>query len=179
MQLKPYKQNNGFTLFEMVLVIVLISWLGIIIFDRIWKYRVYAEEAAVVATVGNIRSSIGLEFAKLAVRGQLNSIYKLEGTNPMNLLAQPPNKYLGELTNISNIKETGVWYFDRKERTLNYIVSYTDHFKSDVKGVSRTRHKLKLVYTDRNNNKRFDKGIDDINGLDLVALEPFKWFIEK
>lgn len=173
------KDNNGFTLLEMVIVIILISVLGLIILDRVWKYRVYAEEAVVTATVGNIRSALGLEVARLAVRGNIKKIARLANTNPMELMAQKPESYIGELSNSTSIKQTGVWYFDKKDRTLNYIVSYKEHFQSSVKGTARTRHKLELVYTDNNNNKRFDKGTDYINGLDLVAMEPYKWVIER
>ena len=177
---KPYKNNkNGFTLLEMVIVVVLIGLLAIVILSRVWKYRVYAEEAVVTATVGNIRSALGLEVARLAVRGQVGKIAALENTNPMDLMAQKPENYLGEITSANKINHKGVWYFDKNDHTLNYIVNYTEHFQSNVKGVARTRHQLKMVYTDNNKNNRFDKGIDDINGLDLVALEPYHWAIKK
>lgn len=182
--MRPYQLNhnhskNGFTLLEMVVVIVLIGFLALIVLNRVWTYRVYAEEAAVTATIGNIRSALGLEVAKLVVRGQAKNIPNLENTNPMQLLAQVPHNYLGELDHNQAIEKTGVWYFDKSERTLNYIVNFTENFKSNVKGIPRTRHKLIFVYTDRNNNKRFDKYIDDVNGLDLVALEPYQWKIKK
>lgn len=175
-----FKQNhNGFTLLEMIVVIVLIGWLGLIILDRVWKYRVYAEEAAVISTVGNIRSALGLEVARLAVRGQAHKISSLQNTNPMKLLAQTSHNYIGEIEDITKIKDKGIWYFNNKDHTLNYIVDYTENFKSNVKGIKRTRHRLKVVYTDNNSNNRFDKNIDSVNGLDLVALEPFHWLVEK
>lgn len=176
----PFKHNQkGFTLLEMIIVIVLIGFLGLIILDRVWKFRVYAEEAAVTSIVGNIRSALGLEVANLAVRGKIKNIANLENTNPMNLLAQTPNNYLGEIKNISQSKDKGVWYFNKYDNTLNYIVNYTDNFKSNIKGPLRTRHQLKMVYTDNNKNNRYDKNIDNINGLNLVALEPYRWVIEK
>ncbi len=172
-------QHKGFTLLEMVIVIVLIGFLGLIILDRVWKFRIYAEEAAVTSIVGNIRSALGLEFANLAVHGKIKNIANLKNTNPMKLLAQTPNNYLGEIKNISQSKDKGVWYFNKHDNTLNYIVNYTKNFKSNIKGPLRTRHQLKMVYTDNNKNNRYDKNIDNINGLDLVALEPYRWVIEK
>ena len=171
--------EKGFSLLELVVVIILIGTLGLIILDRVWKFRVYAEEAAVTSTIGNTRSALGLEVAKLAVRGKISHIALLENTNPMNLLAQTPNNYLGEIKDATEITSKGNWYFNTHDHTLNYIVSYTEQFQSNVKGIKRTRHQLKMVYTDNNKNNRFDKGIDDLNGLDLVALEPYKWIIEK
>lgn len=174
-----HDSQKGFTLLEMVIVIAMIGYLGIIVLDRLWKYRIYAEEAAVTATVGNIRSALGLEVATLAVRGQIRKISTLANTNPMLLLAQKPHNYLGEFENNNDINETGVWYFDTTEKTLNYIVNFSDNFKSTVEGVKRSRHQLKVVFTDNNNNKRFDNGTDDISGLDLVAKEPYRWIVEK
>ena len=173
------RSQRGFTLLEMIIVIAMIGYLGTIVLDRLWKYRIYAEEAAVTATVGNIRSALGLEVAKLAVRGQIRKLPTLANTNPMLLLAQKPHNYLGEFDNNNEIKETGIWYFDTTEKTLNYIVNFSNNFKSTVEGVKRTRHQLNVVFTDNNKNKRFDKGIDDIGGLDLVTKEPYRWIIEK
>lgn len=181
--MRPFQFNHsqnskGFTLLELVVVIVLIGFLSLIILNRVWKYRVYAEEAAVTATIGNIRSSLGLEVAKLVVRGQTSNIASLETSNPMMLLAQRPHNYIGEIESNQNIKETGIWYFDKTDKTLNYIVNFPEIFKSNVHGIPRTRHQIKVIYTDRNKNNRFDKNIDEINGLDLVALEPYQWDIK-
>ena len=177
-QLRTNSQK-GFTLLEMVIVIALIGYLGTIVLDRLWKYRIYAEEAAVTATVGNIRSALGLEVAKLAVRGKAKQISLLDKTNPILLLAQKPYNYIGEFKDNIDIGKTGVWYFNTQEASLNYIVNYPKNFTSNVKGTKRTRHQLKVIFTDQNNNKRFDRGTDDINGLDLVAIEPYDWFINK
>lgn len=173
------RSQKGFTLLEMVIVITMIGYLAIIILDRLWKYRIYAEEAAVTATVGNIRSALGLEVAKLAVRGQAKNIALLDKTNPMLLLAQKPYNYIGEFKNNNDINKTSVWYFNTQEASLNYVVNYPNNFKSNVKGIKRTRHQLKVIFTDQNNNKRFDRGTDNINGLDLIANEPYHWFINK
>lgn len=178
-QYSSTSSKKGFTLLEMVIVIVLIGFLGLIVIDRVWKYRVYAEDAAVTAIIGNLRSALGLEVAHLVVRGQSRNIALLKNTNPMKLLAQTPNNYLGKVKDISTIKESGVWYFNENDHTLNYIVNYPENFISNVKGIKRTRHRLQVVYTDNNKNNRFDKYIDSINGLDLIALEPYKWLIKK
>lgn len=171
--------QKGFTLLEMVIVITLIGFLAIIVLDRLWKYRIYAEEAAVIATVGNIRSALGLEVAQLAVRGHAYKIPSLANTNPMHLLTQKPYNYLGEFKGNTSIIETGAWYFDTTDKTLNYIVSFPNNFKSNVKGIKRTRHQVKVIFTDNNKNNRFDKNIDSISGLDLVAKESYLWKIEK
>ncbi len=143
------KTQNGFTLLELVIVIVCIGFLGLIVLDRVWKYRIY------------------------------DKIALLNKTNPLDLFLQKPNNYLGEIKDIQSIKEKGVWYFDKSDKSLSYIVSYPENFQTSVKGIKRTRHQLQLVYKDNNNNKRFDKGIDDINGLDMIKKEYYRWLVEK
>jgi len=174
-----HAHQKGFTLLELVIVIIMIGFLGTIVLDRLWKYRIFAEEAAVTATIGNIRSGLGLEVAKLAVRGQVQKIALFENTNPLMFLAQKPNNYIGEVTTENAMTEPGNWYYHASEKSLNYVVSYPENFYTNVSGIKRTRHQLKLVYTDNNNNGRFDKGVDDINGLDLIAMEPYRWVVEK
>ena len=175
-----FKQTQrGFTLLEMVIVIVLIGFLGVIVLDRVWKYRVYAEEAAVTAVIGNIRSALGLEIAKLTVRGQSHKIINLQNTNPMDLLSQTPHNYIGTINNPATLETSGIWYYDKNKHILSYIVNFPESFKSNIKGRMRTRHKIKLIFTDRNHNNKYDKYSDDITGIDLVALEHYRWVVEK
>ena len=172
-------KQRGFTLLELVVVIVVISILGLFALDRIWSLRIAAEQATVRQIVGNIKSALGLEVAKLALAGKMSTVAQLNKTNPIPLLAQAPNNYLGEKNVNGQITEPGVWYFDKKQKALIYNVIYKENFKTTLKGLPRIRHRIKLVYNDRNNNKRFDINYDSIGGLDLFPLEKFSWTEKK
>ena len=166
---------NGFTLLELVLVIVIISILGLFAIDRMFAIRIAAEQAAVKQLVGTIKSALGLEVARLALAGKMTAVAKLDKTNPLLLLSQKPNNYLGEKDDGNHVLETGIWYFDKKQKALIYNVTYTENFKTTLKGMPRIRHRIKLVYNDRNKNKRFDVRYDSIAGLDLFPIEKFSW----
>ena len=170
-------KQRGFTLLELVVVIVVISILGLIAIDRIFALRIAAEQAAVKHVVGTIKSALGLEVARLALKGKMNAVAKLDKTNPMTLLSQAPNNYLGEKDDSHHIIEPGVWYFNNKQKALIYNVTYKENFKTTLEGVPRIRHRIKLVYNDRNNNNRFDLRYDSIGGLDLFPVEKFSWAI--
>lgn len=170
----PAKQT-GFTMVELVVVIIIVSIIGIVAINRFWQWSVVAERASVQTVVGAIRTSLGLETSRLALRQQLSRLSKVVGTNPMKLLAQAPDSYIGEVDNEKKPVQDGSWYFDTSNNFLVYRLKYTDGFSSKLKGAPRIRYRIKLVYTDNNRNRRFDRGIDDIGGLDMVPVESYTW----
>ena len=175
--LKPFQANKqrGFTLLELIVVIIIISILGLFAVDRIWSLRIAAEQAAVTRIVGNIRSALGLEVARLALDGKMSDVAKLEDSNPISLLAQVPANYIGEKDNSVDIIEPGIWYYDKKVKSLTYNINYTENFSTHLTGTPRIRYQIKLIYNDINNNKRFDVNTDSIGGLDLLPLDSFSW----
>ena len=169
------KKQQGFTLLELVVVIIIISILGLFALDRIFVIRIAAEQAAVKQLVGTIKSALGLEVARLALDGNLTAVAKLDKTNPMLLLSQTPGNYIGAKDETNHIKEPGAWYFDIKQKALVYNVLYSEGFQTSLTGVPRIRYRIKLIYNDQNNNNRFDARYDSIGGLDLLPIERFSW----
>ena len=170
----PTKQR-GFTMLELVVVVIIISIIGVVAVNRFWQWSVVAERASLQSVVGAMRTALGLETTRLALRQQLSQVPKLIGSNPMNLLAQAPDNYLGEIDPDKQPSKEGHWYFDSNEQLLVYRLRYTNGFSSELGGVPRIRYRIKLVYNDNNRNGRFDRSVDDIGGLDLVPVEPYQW----
>lgn len=169
--------SQGFSQFELVVVIVLISILVTVALNRMWGWRSEVERTLIITVSGNIRSALGLETAQLALQNKLNQLPKLAGSNPFSLLAQKPDTYLGELSdNNPDTKQTGIWYYSKEQRALIYTIKYSESFKTDLKGQPRVRLKIKFLYSDKNQNRRYDAGVDAIAGLDLVALDKYQWF---
>lgn len=168
-------QQRGFTLLELVVVIIIISIIGLVAINRFWHWSVIAERAGMQTVVGNIRTALGLETSRLALRQQLSQLPTLVGSNPMALLAQAPDSYLGEIENEQQVHQDGVWYFDSHERLLVYRLRYSEGFSTELTGAPRVRYRIKLIYNDNNHNGRFDSKSDDIGGLDLVPVETFTW----
>jgi len=168
-------KQSGFTILELVVVIIVISILSLFAIDRIFAIRIAAEQAAVKQIVGTIKSALGLEVARLALEGKISAVAKLDKSNPFLLLSQSPHNYIGEKNNSKDVLQPGVWYFDKNQKALVYNVLYTENFKTPLKGLPRIRHRIKLVYSDRNKNRRFDLRTDGIAGLDLVPIEKFSW----
>ena len=164
----------GFSLLELVIVIVLISVLLAVAIDRLLAMKAMAERGALEQVVGTIRSGITIRLAELMVRNK--DAMSLAGTNPMLLLSERPQNYLGELfaPNPASLP-TGNWYFDTRDGVLSYLVESADYFQSELPGPARARFTIQPVYEGVNGNGRYDAGVDRLRGLRLVALEPYSW----
>ncbi len=165
-------RQTGFTLLELVLVILIISILGIAAIDRLLEYRVDAERAMVQTVVGNLRSGLGLEVAKRVARDEIRTINNLQNSNPIALLAQPPENYIGEIEDESRVFENGVWYFDTNTSALVYRIRFADYFRSPLPGPARVRYRIELVLANDNRTTQ-------VTGLNLVPLENYQWEFPK
>ena len=166
----------GFSLFELLVVIVIVSILMVIAISRLLALQVDAERVVMESVVGAIRSGLGIKVAQAIVKQNVNSLPEYENSNPMNLLAEVPVNYLGEFEAPDPYAlEKGSWYFDRSSRMLIYIVDNTAYFSGGVAEPSRARFKIRVVYTDANGNGIYDSGIDAIEGLRLAVVEPYRW----
>lgn len=166
----------GFSLFELLVVIVIVSILMVIAISRLIALQVDAERVVMESTVGAIRSGLGIKVAESIVRQNIAGLPAYEASNPMNLLAEVPKNYLGEMEGIDPYSlEKGSWYFDLSTRTLVYLVDNTGYFSDGMDDPPRVRFKVRLVYADTNGNGVYDSGVDTIEGLRLAVLEPYKW----
>ena len=166
----------GFSLFELLVVIVIISVLVVIAISRLLALQVDAERVVMESVVGAIRSGLGIKVAQAIVKQNVNSLPEYENSNPMNLLAEVPVNYLGEFEAPDPYAlEKGSWYFDRSRRML-YILWIIWPIFPEAWPIRRVlRFKIRLVYTDANGNGIYDSGIDPIEGLRLAVVEPYRW----
>lgn len=172
-------RHGGFTLFELLVVISIISTLFVFAAGRLMKLAVQAERAQVQQIVGTLKSALAMEIAAHVARDTIPELKKWIGANPMDLLADPPKTYLGVLDRPDPARiEGGHWYFDRRQEVLVYRVFNEREFVTSLPGPKRIRWRLEPVYEDRNGNGRFDPYQDALLGLRLAAQEKFKWQAE-
>ena len=172
-------RHRGFTLLELIVVIAIISVLFVFAADRLMKLAVQAERAQVQQTIGIIKSALAMRIATHVARGTVPELLALADSNPMDLLADTPDTYLGELDHPDPATiEGGHWYFDRRTHLLVYRVLNEKEFETSLPGPKRIRWRLEAVFEDRNGNNRFDPDKDTLVGLKLAAQEKFKWQVE-
>lgn len=168
--------GDGFSLLELVVVIIIISILMVLAIQRLLSLQVDAERVVMESVVGALRSAIGIKVAEKIVRQNIGDLATLENGNPMNLLAETPSNYIGELTGADPLTLVpGSWYFDSDNHVLVYIVDNIGYFSGGMTDPSRARFRMRLVYTDKNNNGSYDSGVDSIEGLRLAPLESYRW----
>lgn len=166
----------GFTLLELVVVIILVALLITIAIGRLMAMQADAERVTTETIVGTLRSALGIRVAEAIVRQDLNRLSGLEGSNPMDQLAEVPASYLGAFDHPDPARlENGHWYFDKAAGELVYLVRNKAYFSGGSANPPRVRFAVRLVYSDRNRNGRFDARVDSVEGLRLAPLEPYAW----
>lgn len=174
------RARAGFSLLELLIVVVIVSILLVVAIERLLAARFEAERATVQSVLGALRSALYIEFAAAAAQGKLARVESAAGSNPMLHLAEKPDSYAGEFFGADPaLFEPGTWYFDTRDRALVYVVRFPQAFITTLSGTPRARVAVEPDYEDLDRNGRFDPGRDPVRGLKLVPLEPFDWKISR
>lgn len=171
--------QRGFSLLELIVVIIVISLLLVVAIDRLIGLQEKAERAAMQNVIGTLKSAIGIKVADHIVKHKVRQLHRLVGSNPMDQLAELPKNYLGVLQQPdANTLEDGNWYFDAGQGVLIYLVRHREYFKGGKDKPPRIRFRIRPVYTDLNRDGRFSPGRDRIEGLRLVPIDDYRWKFE-
>lgn len=160
-------------------MITLIGILFTVAVDRLLVLKVEAERTTMLQIVGALRSAMSIQVAKKISSGSVDQLPGMAGSNPMDWLSEKPENYIGVKDEPDPADIKGYqWYFDSYNNWLVYRVTNSDYFSSPIKGAPRARFRVNLDYTDTNENKEFDPDIDEIHGLTLQSVEPYRWLAE-
>jgi prepilin-type N-terminal cleavage/methylation domain-containing protein len=165
--------QRGFSLFELVVVVLLIGVLMSLAMDRLMRMQVDAERVSVQYVIGALDSAINLQVADIVVRQGLGAIRSLEKQNPMTYLSKTPANYTGIVVDdATDWQRASGWYFDSDKKILVYTVKNTDYFQSSVNGRPRIRLQLRLIYQSDGENR-------SIRGIKLQSLDEYRWLLEE
>jgi len=121
------KQQSGFTLIELIVVMVIVGLLGAVAVPKFINMTKKAEAASVKNVLGSIRSALSLKIASGLVNGDNISDWTYNGSAPLNsmndLLAEKPETYLGVLTTNPPATATGKWW-DRNTGATDHWLMY-------------------------------------------------------
>lgn len=168
------KRRAGFTLFELAVVICIVSIVATILVGRVERLQAAAERAQMESVLGALRSGLTLQAAQAVAQGRQAELIALIGTNPMESLLEPPPNYLGEVELAATTEVPGgSWYFDRTLGLLVYRVRHESYFASDLAGPARARFKFQLMESEPAHGLRMDP--HGVRGITLAAVEPYRW----
>lgn len=167
---------RGFSLLELVVVIILISTLIGVAATRLLPYIDEAERVAVLRVEGQLRSSLMMEAAKRVVRGQSASISELEGANPVKFLLEPPKNYVGErLQREIEQSPTRRWYFEQDGQRLIYRLGEPFGLPVHDESVEDPAFEIRVAFADTNGNGMFEAQSEELYGVRLQRVAGAQW----
>ena len=170
------RRAGGFTLLELVVVVIAIGVLAGVALDRLLPLVGRAQRVAFMQVKSELQSALLLEAASRITKGESATLTELAGTNPMTLLLKAPGNYLGEF---AAPPAAGVprhaWYYDPARARLVYRVGRYTRFEPLDGPPDRIELAVNLVYRDRNGSGAYEHGRDDFEGLRLDALSAYRW----
>jgi len=171
--------THGFSLLEIIVVVVIISILFALALNHLFSWRITAEKTSINKLTSEMREALKLEVASHYAKGRMQDIVTLVGSNPLNYTIEKPGSYVGErkAPDIQSINP-GDWVYDTSKNLLIYRVKYPDYFTTKLTGIKRIELKVSLIFADIDKNSRFNKSVDKIEGLRLISTELYDWKIK-
>ena len=169
---KLLKKQHGFSLFELVVVVLLVGIFMIFAIDRMLRLQIEAERVSVQQVIASLKSAVNLQAAEMVVNKGINAIKTLENTNPMNYLQELPYNYLGTKSDRqADDYPQANWYYDPVLNMLVYKVKNTGYFVSSLPGTLRIRLKVEAIYQQDLIHKENNK----VRGISLNSMDDYSW----
>lgn len=163
----------GFTLFELIVVIVIFSIMVGYLLTKALDYLEIAEKATMETQRMMMRAGMDLQIAGLVTAGRERDIPALARINPMDWLREKPANYLGAFAAApaGPNADTG-WYFDTRAGELVYLPKRHANLKPDLNGQFRIRFHVMLAAP----GEPTAGSVRTAEWPRLVPVEPYVWF---
>jgi prepilin-type N-terminal cleavage/methylation domain-containing protein len=167
----PKRRARGFTLFELVIVLMVIAALVAVLLERLAYYHEALERAAMESTLKGIKTGLQVRLAELIIANREGEAGSLETQNPIQWLDDGrPANYAGAY----NVPpEAGKWYFDAKEGQLVYVANAGERLEIDGQPGSREiRFRARLV---RGPVQLPGGAVERTSGVTLAPVRSYRW----
>jgi general secretion pathway protein G len=174
--LRPLSSDRGFTLFELIIVITIITILMGLFMNRVLFYQELAEKTVMEEVTGAIQSALTMQYGQILTRGRPSDVAALVQDNPMNWLQKKPRNYAGEFYDPTPLTvEPGNWIFDLRTRDLIYVVRKNNYFKPGKDGKKWIRFHVTASYED-SRLPSLHNASPTLTGILFEPVEPYSWF---
>ena len=165
----------GFTLVELMAVVVVIAVLATVLLERMIWYQERAEKIAMESVVSVLRAALQFQAAGRLVRGEGPELRTLVDENPMTWLATRPANYLGPLDREAIASApVGHWYFDPADGTLVYRLRHHRYFETPEGERAEVRFRTVVDYA-----AAAGGAAAVLKTLDVVPLRAYRWFADE
>lgn len=161
---------RGFSLFELVVCLIVISVLAAVLLSRLGYYQEMAEKAAMESTLRLIKTGLQIRLAELIVTNRQSEAARLEIEDPVQWLDEKPPNYGGAYSSPSN---AGTWYFDATRHELVYVVITGSRLKLDnALSPKQIRFRVRLI---KDRLKLLGTEVEGANGVALSPVMTYRW----
>jgi len=170
---KPVSSTQrGFSLFELIAYILIVSITFSYAFNRFADFPGEAERANFTSIMMQLKSGVTLQMMNGIATGKWDELAVLEGSNPMDLMLETPANYVGELgpLDVSQLPRR-IWYFDASAGELVYLANNAENLYAVVNGAVQPTDHVRLRIAMRYN----DEERKDWSGVTLDPVVPFVW----
>jgi len=166
------RPTRGFTLVELMVVICIVGILFGIAIDRLLRFQELGERTAMEQNLAAINVALTMKFAALVSAGRGPAIEKEVGANPVDLLARPPENYLGTLYQPSaDILPPRSWYYERNSGDLVYVPGRTRYLSEPPNAAEGLRFHIVLTEA----SPRREEGITELRQAMIRPRQPYRW----
>lgn len=184
------RRQQGLTLFELVVFILVVAIIFAAGFNRFRDYPGAAERANFLSVNAQLRAGVNMQMMNAIARGEWHELQSLDGSNPMDLMLEPPSNYVGAFSIVEeNTMPRRVWYFDRSAGELVYLANDAEQLFALRGGnhvpADRIRLRIRSVHEERPANAEVvDSGTSEETeargngawqGLVLEPVIPYDW----
>lgn len=161
---------------ELALVVLVMLTLLIVAIRSMTPVFALAERESMRAGLYEMRRGLMLAAVVALARGDQQTLAELEHANPVELSPVRPARYAGEYADDDVLRVyRSHWYFDPRGHVLGYRVAADEAFEGGADAPPRARFRVGLRYVDSDADGRFTPGVDTFTGIDLEALEAWRW----
>lgn len=166
------RHQRGLTLLEVAVTVLVISIVGLVALHYYYKLMVDIERTTMERDLSAMRSAIGLQVAAHYAGGRMAELAGWTGGNPMVLLVEPPENYVGVIEQVDLELKKGSWYFDKSRGVLVYLARNRIYFESELERPARAEFRLEALYKERQSGETV---YQQVSGLELKTTHPYRW----
>ncbi|HKO88811.1 MAG TPA: prepilin-type N-terminal cleavage/methylation domain-containing protein [Burkholderiales bacterium] len=171
------RRVTGFTLVELVAVVVLIAVLAAVMLKTFVDYAEAAEKSAMEQVASSVRAGLHMRVAGMIALSADAPIAGLAKQNPMDWLAEKPHIYVGKIHGVAppELAPPRSWYYDTRAHELVYRPSRTRHLSFPHNAHKEIRFKVWVEQGVLPGGESLPEPLRGVRRVELAPVEAYSW----